>query len=285
MSSRRTPRKVSNRSDDDLIVVIVGGKDGYVARDGQLVSPEDLEKRQALREESSDGRPDDGHAADAADAAPPLRALLRRQGDRHPHARPELPPDELCGDRSPRARARGRAAAARSRTRRPRRNAVLEPPRPPRGLPRYPVRRLRAAHAQPAPASERPRLHRDPRERQGRDRRPQPGAAARPFPREHEDRARARRRGLVRGAARLRRSRHLARSGAETRTKPPRCVTRAARPGCRRACSTRTARRCCTRSASRRGTRWVSASARQIRSCPSCRCSTRTRGATRTSRR
>jgi mannose-6-phosphate isomerase-like protein (cupin superfamily) len=43
-----TPRKVSNRGDDDLIIFIVGGKDGYVERDGQLVSVEDLEKRQAM---------------------------------------------------------------------------------------------------------------------------------------------------------------------------------------------------------------------------------------------
>jgi quercetin dioxygenase-like cupin family protein len=43
-----TPRRVSNRTDDELVLVIVGGKDGYVARDGQLVSAEDLEKRQAL---------------------------------------------------------------------------------------------------------------------------------------------------------------------------------------------------------------------------------------------
>jgi quercetin dioxygenase-like cupin family protein len=43
-----TPRRVSNRSDDDLILFIVGGKDGYVDRDGQLVNPEDLAKRQAL---------------------------------------------------------------------------------------------------------------------------------------------------------------------------------------------------------------------------------------------
>jgi mannose-6-phosphate isomerase-like protein (cupin superfamily) len=43
-----TPRKLSNAGDDDLVVVIVGGKGGYVERDGQLVSPEELEKRQAL---------------------------------------------------------------------------------------------------------------------------------------------------------------------------------------------------------------------------------------------
>jgi mannose-6-phosphate isomerase-like protein (cupin superfamily) len=43
-----THRSVSNRSSDDLVMFIVGGKDGYVERDGQLVNAEDLEKRQAM---------------------------------------------------------------------------------------------------------------------------------------------------------------------------------------------------------------------------------------------
>jgi mannose-6-phosphate isomerase-like protein (cupin superfamily) len=45
-----TPRKVSNASDDeDLVLLVVGGKDGYVARDGHLVDPErDLERRRAF---------------------------------------------------------------------------------------------------------------------------------------------------------------------------------------------------------------------------------------------
>jgi mannose-6-phosphate isomerase-like protein (cupin superfamily) len=43
-----TPRAVSNRGSDDLILFIVGGKDGYVERDGQLVNPEDLAKREAI---------------------------------------------------------------------------------------------------------------------------------------------------------------------------------------------------------------------------------------------
>lgn len=44
-----TPRQVSNRGSDDLVLMIVGGKDGYVERDGQLVDPErDLARRQAL---------------------------------------------------------------------------------------------------------------------------------------------------------------------------------------------------------------------------------------------
>lgn len=40
-----TPRKVSNVGDDDLVLLVVGGKDGYVERDGQLVDPTDAEGR------------------------------------------------------------------------------------------------------------------------------------------------------------------------------------------------------------------------------------------------
>ncbi len=45
-----TPRKVSNASEsDDLVLLVVGGKDGYVERDGHLVDPErDLARRQAF---------------------------------------------------------------------------------------------------------------------------------------------------------------------------------------------------------------------------------------------
>jgi len=43
-----TPRLVANAGDDDLYLFVVGGKDGYVERDGQLVNPEDLAKRQAI---------------------------------------------------------------------------------------------------------------------------------------------------------------------------------------------------------------------------------------------
>ena len=45
-----TPRRVSNASEtEDLVILAVGGKDGYVARDGHLVDPErDLPRRQAF---------------------------------------------------------------------------------------------------------------------------------------------------------------------------------------------------------------------------------------------
>ena len=45
-----TPRRVSNASEtEDLVLLVVGGKDGYVPRDGHLVDPEqDLPRRQAF---------------------------------------------------------------------------------------------------------------------------------------------------------------------------------------------------------------------------------------------
>jgi mannose-6-phosphate isomerase-like protein (cupin superfamily) len=45
-----TPRKVSNASDtDDPVLLVVGGKGGYVERDGHLVDMErDLPRRQAF---------------------------------------------------------------------------------------------------------------------------------------------------------------------------------------------------------------------------------------------
>ena len=44
-----TPRKLSNASEtDDLIVLVVGAKDGYVQRDGHMVDPADIEKRAAF---------------------------------------------------------------------------------------------------------------------------------------------------------------------------------------------------------------------------------------------
>lgn len=43
-----TPRRVSNRTDQDLVLLVVGGKGGYVERDGKLVDESELEKRQAL---------------------------------------------------------------------------------------------------------------------------------------------------------------------------------------------------------------------------------------------
>jgi mannose-6-phosphate isomerase-like protein (cupin superfamily) len=44
-----THRKVTNLGDDDLVLLVVGGKDGYVERDGHLADPEtDLPRRQAF---------------------------------------------------------------------------------------------------------------------------------------------------------------------------------------------------------------------------------------------
>jgi quercetin dioxygenase-like cupin family protein len=41
-----TPRKVSNPFHEEAVLLVVGGKDGYVERDGHLVEPdEDAERR------------------------------------------------------------------------------------------------------------------------------------------------------------------------------------------------------------------------------------------------
>jgi mannose-6-phosphate isomerase-like protein (cupin superfamily) len=48
----KTPRKISNQTDEDLVVLAVGGKGGYVGRDGQLVDVErDLPRRQAFTQD------------------------------------------------------------------------------------------------------------------------------------------------------------------------------------------------------------------------------------------
>jgi quercetin dioxygenase-like cupin family protein len=48
-ASATTPRRISNAGDADAIVFVVGGKGGYVERDGHLVNPEvDLPRRQGL---------------------------------------------------------------------------------------------------------------------------------------------------------------------------------------------------------------------------------------------
>lgn len=42
-----TPRRVWNAGEDELVLLIVGGKDGYVGRDGRLVDPAEEERRRA----------------------------------------------------------------------------------------------------------------------------------------------------------------------------------------------------------------------------------------------
>ena len=48
-ASSTTRRRISNAGDEDAIVFVVGGKRGYVERDGHLVNEEiDLPRRQGL---------------------------------------------------------------------------------------------------------------------------------------------------------------------------------------------------------------------------------------------
>ena len=44
-----TPRRVSNASEtEDLVLLVVGGKDGYVERDGHMVDEADISRRVAF---------------------------------------------------------------------------------------------------------------------------------------------------------------------------------------------------------------------------------------------
>ena len=43
-----TPRRIVNVGDGDLVMLVVGGKGGYVGRDGHVMSEEDLKVRQSL---------------------------------------------------------------------------------------------------------------------------------------------------------------------------------------------------------------------------------------------
>ena len=45
-----TPRLVSNAGDEELVLFVIGAKDGYVGRDGQPVDPAELERLRAERE-------------------------------------------------------------------------------------------------------------------------------------------------------------------------------------------------------------------------------------------
>jgi mannose-6-phosphate isomerase-like protein (cupin superfamily) len=43
-----TPRRLSNAGDEPLVMLVVGGKDGYVDRDGHMVDEADIERRAAF---------------------------------------------------------------------------------------------------------------------------------------------------------------------------------------------------------------------------------------------
>ena len=43
-----TPRHFWNAGDEDLVLLALGGKDGYVERDGHMVDPADVERRWAF---------------------------------------------------------------------------------------------------------------------------------------------------------------------------------------------------------------------------------------------
>lgn len=46
--SAHRPRMFWNAGDDELVLLVVGGKGGYVERDGHMVDPEDVARRRAF---------------------------------------------------------------------------------------------------------------------------------------------------------------------------------------------------------------------------------------------
>ena len=48
-----TPRRIESVGDEELVLLVIGGKDGYVERDGHVMSDEDLELRMNLGKEQS----------------------------------------------------------------------------------------------------------------------------------------------------------------------------------------------------------------------------------------
>jgi mannose-6-phosphate isomerase-like protein (cupin superfamily) len=48
-----TPRRIESVGDEELVMLVIGGKDGYVERDGHAASDEDLERRMSLGKEQS----------------------------------------------------------------------------------------------------------------------------------------------------------------------------------------------------------------------------------------
>jgi mannose-6-phosphate isomerase-like protein (cupin superfamily) len=63
-----TPRRIANVGDGDLVMLVVGGKGGYVERDGHVMSDEDLELRQRLGTGVGSTEPDKSGGAGSAGA-------------------------------------------------------------------------------------------------------------------------------------------------------------------------------------------------------------------------
>ena len=137
--------------------------------------------RKIAAEEEDDHDPLDDAARAAVDQPDPRARgqAVSRVGDRQPAARQVARAPPFRRLLPPLPRARVRADRRRAQEGRPRRDAVLESPRPPRVLLRHSRGGRRDAHAEPAPRSRRDRLDRESRAGPVPDRRRRAPAALR----------------------------------------------------------------------------------------------------------
>ena len=201
-----TPRKVSNASEtDDLVILVVGGKDGYVERDGHMVDEADIERRAAFGKSSlrPDGAEDEVAGEQPCVAA--ARSGLRRSSARRRRSRREgraARRARTSAGASGRPRAHGRAGSAAGSVDETH-SAPSRRGRPPAAAPARSRRRARPGTAGARGArlrrprrSSRPRTAADPR----RSPAPARSRARRPS-RARRHRRRARRPSCPRGSA------------------------------------------------------------------------------------
>jgi mannose-6-phosphate isomerase-like protein (cupin superfamily) len=63
-----TTRRIESVGDEELVMLVIGGKGGYVERDGHVTSDEDLERRVSLGKETGVGSTEPDKSGDAGSA-------------------------------------------------------------------------------------------------------------------------------------------------------------------------------------------------------------------------
>ena len=63
-----TPRRIESVGDEELVMLVIGGKGGYVERDGHVMSDEDLERRVNLGKDTGVGSTEPAESRDVGSA-------------------------------------------------------------------------------------------------------------------------------------------------------------------------------------------------------------------------